>query len=188
MKKIIFRNSDYRQYREKFYDIMNENYDITFVFRHNEFPKKFKGFGLDEKYNSFFRDKTFMFNFFKILTDDYDMFLTAIPKSMLSLIGILFSKIRRKRVLIWEENWFFESKKNLKNVIKFLLLKFIYFLSDRIYVTSTKTKKFLNKKYGVPINKMIIGLQASMDLKIYESASSQKKIVKNLSFSFTLVD
>ena len=70
-----------------------------------------------------------------------DIFISSFLLSNYTIMGVIFSKILKKRIIVWEE--FLYSKKSAKNVLKFNIRKIISQFVDAHFVMGNPQKKAL---------------------------------------------
>ena len=179
MAKRIFRNSDFRSYRIPFYDNLCVKNDIRFIFKHNEVPEKYNHISLSASKSSFWNDRTFMRKCIRMLLSEYDIFVASLPTSSISVFGILFSKLKRRKVILWVERWHVPSGKGLKTVLKRRYIKFIYNLADSYFVGGTKSEEFVLDFVKADSSTVFKGLQANLDLSRFNPSNINIQIPKD---------
>lgn len=178
MAKVIFRNSDFREYRVPFYDSLCKKHQVRFIFRYFKAPEKYDYISVREG-RSFFTDRKFLCDYMKLLLSDFDVFITSLPSHPISFLGILIAKLRFKKVIIWMEEWLEPSKRGIKRKWKFLLYKQALYMADAFYVTSTKAEKFLKSLIKRKNSVVFKTLQANTDMSLFTPKSPHLFVPKD---------
>jgi glycosyltransferase involved in cell wall biosynthesis len=169
MAKLIFRNSDFRSYRIPFYDNLCAKYDVRFIFKHNEVPAGYDYISLSRSKSSFWKDRAFIQKYIKMLLSDYDVYVASLPTSSISVFGIIFSKIKRRKIVLWVERWLVPTGTGFKMALKRRYLKFIYSLADSYFVSGTKAEEFVLDFVKADRSTVFKALQANLDLSRVDS-------------------
>ena len=139
--KIFWCHPALMDYRKPFFDLVNKKYFLKFYF---EQRSKIKS-----DYDCIYRKKQnrrLIIDDFRVLyrgIKDSDIFISSFLGTYLSVIGMIFAKILGKKVIIWEEIWFFHKK--IKFRVKYFIFKFIIKLVDAFFVLGDSQRIALEK-------------------------------------------
>lgn len=168
MLRVIFRNSDFRFYRESFFDLLCEKHQVKFVFRHCLTQNKYESISIGNDKSTFWSDPNFLIAYANWLFSKFDVFVTSLPTHPISLVGTIISKLRRRGVVYWIEGWNEPKGKGSKILVKRLYYKYVLKLADSYFVTSTKAEEFIVTFTKTDRSRIFKSLQANLDLSVYE--------------------
>lgn len=163
--KILWRHPNFREYRVPLFDSLNSEYEIRFLLtRASEW---------DEKYNHVIfcsnDDKSIWFDFQslktflnELITENYEILISSFSTSSATFIATLVAKLRRKKVIIWEENWI--RKTGARHKLGYLLLRYFYFLLVDAFFACGQCQKEYLESFGVKEKKIFIANESSPDI------------------------
>jgi len=168
-KKILFLNPSVRDYRVPFYDLLNQEYDVKFLFYHSDYWIKDKfpemkrwNYQILREYRFFGYTRGFTPHLiWKFFTEDYDVAINQDVFSFASHVGFLITKLRGKKWISWEEMWIYPKNKLARIIYPYH--KFILNHSDACVAAGSKAKILL-EKVGVKQNKIFIGPNSAKNL------------------------
>ncbi|HML05514.1 MAG TPA: glycosyltransferase family 4 protein [Methanobacterium sp.] len=150
--KIIFVHNTPMWYRRPFFNLLGQIYDINFIFTHMNISKEIYGVELDNKIEGMENTNYMVIkNYFKIAWGaiiesfgNYDIFVggswDSLPEIVETAFYFTISKFRRKKFIIWSEDWSWKIKSRKRKLIK-PFVRFIIKNSDAILVPGTKQKE-----------------------------------------------
>jgi len=179
-KKILILHNIIAPYRIPLFNRLNEKYQITVYFcktktKERKWNHSNKDFNFKFKILPVFDIGPFFFNytiFFEMMKNKYDIYLVSddYPIVLSTLITYFFSKIYKKKFIIWSEsidNRYIKNKKSkfskkilIKLLDSFIKLyrKYIYKNTDFFIGYSNKAKQYL-LNFRIPKEKIIYGIQ-----------------------------
>jgi glycosyltransferase involved in cell wall biosynthesis len=159
--KILFIHNTAMGYRRPFFKKLSEIYDIKFIFTHIHASKDIYSLEISNKIEglegvNYKILKNYLGIAFGVLKEsmaDYQVLIGGnwdnLPELIETLIFFTISKIRRKKYVIWSEEWEWEvislKKRLIKPIIKLLVKK-----SDAIIVPGTKHKEYFVSLGAIP--------------------------------------
>ena len=162
--KILWKHPNLRDYRLPLFDYLASKYEIHFLFTRPSFwDWKYRHTILSSKKNNL-QNSTFSTKLFItcLIRLEYDVLICSFIHSYHTLLSVIIAKLRRRKVIIWEERWV--KKKTFKSEILDLAIKVVYLrLIDAFFVCGLRQKKIL-KWLGASENKIFIANESSVDL------------------------
>ncbi len=151
--KILFIHNTAMEYRKPFFKKLSKIYDINFVFTHTHASKDIYSLEISNEIDgmdgvNYKILKNYLGIAWGVLKEsmaDYQVIIGGnwdnVPELVETLIFFTISKIRRKKYVLWSEEWGWEAisfkKKLIMPIIKLLVKK-----SDAIIVPGTKHKEY----------------------------------------------
>lgn len=151
LKKIFWSHPKLRDYRMPFFDLLNQRYQITFFFNYQG--------EINSNLNAFVsRTGSRRLNIIEIIyfykqIKKADVFISSHLLKNPTLIGILFSVLLRKRIIIWEELSYLHD--DFKKKVKYVIIKYIAKFVDCFYVAGLIQRSIL-MNLGIPSKKIYV--------------------------------
>jgi glycosyltransferase involved in cell wall biosynthesis len=174
MEKIIFIQPGYAaHYRRPLFDRLRENYSLSLIFISGRFtyPSLDKGnikcrvLYLHSEKDVFWPLRLLRF----ILLTKVDVIIASIPTLMATPLLFLVGKLRRKKIIIWTENWNlgyeYLQKPMIYRKLRFLQYKVIIWGADAIIVHGTYSLNY-HLNLGIKKSKLFIANHSSFDLSL----------------------
>jgi len=158
-KKIFWIHPQLRNYRMPLFEIMDKKYNITFYFLEwTENDKKYKHFKRCEKGYHYFFERFLGLNLKDIISiargvKKNDIVISSSMGSPFSFIALIFSRLFRKKIIIWQEE-FHLSNETIQN-IKHIIYKIIHRFINSYYMMGIEQSMFL-QSLGVKKEKIFI--------------------------------
>lgn len=151
MVKIIFIHNTAMWYRRPFFNLLSKIYDIKFIFTHLDVSKEIYDVKIQDKIEGMEADYVVLNNYLNVAfgviresLGDYDILVggswDSLPEIIETSIYFTLSKLRRKKFILWTEDWNWKVKSNKRIFVKFFA-KIIVKNSDAILVPGTKQKE-----------------------------------------------
>ena len=166
MTRILFIHNTAMWYRQQFFKELSEKYDISFVFTHMSISKEIYDVELSNKillfqnvnYKVLNNYWGIAFGVIKEAMGKYDIVVGGnwdnFPEIIETIFYFTIAKIRRKKFILWSEEWDWKVKSYKRRIID-PFINFIVRKSDSIVVPGTKHKEnFLN--IGAEADKIFI--------------------------------
>lgn len=159
-QKILFLHPEANAYRKEFFNLLNNNLDITFAFTggHNwvrRIPEarnwKYKNF---RPYKFIGYRGEFTPGIFFELIRDYDIIVSSIITSFPTHLSFLIAKLLKKRFILFDELWMWPG--SFFANLAFPYARYIAKHSDAILVSGTKAREFFIQRLGVSEDKIFI--------------------------------
>lgn len=153
--KILFIHPTLRNYRIQLFYKLHNKYKIKFIFLEQkrggiEIPDNWNYHNFDlEKGKKIvsFKNMINWLNFcFFLLKEDYDIIISSPAESFSSVISLIISKIKQKKIILWGELWQFQTK-ILFNLLQFKLKLFFLKRGNAIIGSGEKSSNFYMKYY-----------------------------------------
>lgn len=150
--RITFIHNTAMWYRRPFFNLISQSYDIKFVFTHLNVSKEIYDVKISDKIEGMENvDYVILKNYFNIAfgvineaLQDYDIIVGGSWDSLPEIIETIFyftiAKLRRKKFILWTEDWNWKIKSSKRKVVKHFA-KFIIKNSHAILVPGTKQKE-----------------------------------------------
>jgi glycosyltransferase involved in cell wall biosynthesis len=150
--RIIFIHNTAMWYRRPFFNILSQKYDIKFIFTHLDVSKEVYDVEISDKIEGMENvDYVILKNYLNIAfgvinesLGDYDIIIGGSWDSLSEIIETTFfftiAKIRRKKFILWTEDWNWKIKSTKRKILKHFA-KIIIKNSDAILVPGTKQKE-----------------------------------------------
>jgi len=143
-KKYLFLNPSSSHYRKGFYQELSKLINVKFLFYFKD-AETCKGINYEilkgeHKIPCYVRGFTPMIAW-KALTEDYDVIINSDPFSFATHITFLIAKLRRKKFVIWNENWVDPKTKSAKFINPYI--NYIISHTDLCIAAGTKAMKWL---------------------------------------------
>ena len=160
MTRILFIHNTAMWYRIEFFRQLSMKYDLELIFTHMQVIKDVYDGNVDgnikslEGVNYKILDNSHGFakGLIARLFSDYDVVVggswDCIQELVESLFILLISKLRRKKLVIWREDWDWPRENNLKQRILDLSIKLLTRSADAVLVPGSLHSKYF-KKLGV---------------------------------------
>ncbi len=152
-KRIFWSHPQLRDYRKALFDLVNDKYKVKFFFqRRGQIPNNYDvTYGKRGIANCGLTIYDII-NLYKGVKES-DIFITSFLSSYYSIIGIIFTKIFNKKVIIWEEmSYFF---KGFRYTFKYLCLKQIAKWVDAFFVLG-RPQQLALQKFGVRTEQIFV--------------------------------
>ena len=102
-----------RNYRLELFEKLNINYDIKFIFTEYDPRNEPKWLNIPNEWKSEVISVRTITNWLRfiilLLKDDYELMIVGPAEKNYSLISIIISKIRTKKIILWGEGWYWSS-------------------------------------------------------------------------------
>jgi glycosyltransferase involved in cell wall biosynthesis len=162
---IEFITSALRNYNLEFYEKLSRQYSVKFIFtRHGE-TGEFGGLNVPESWNyenitikylnSFYvyDVKNWLRLMIALLRDNYDLIVTSPAEVNFSLLALIISKIRFKKIIFRGEVWHWQSNKITRRLYFYVLIKWMMKQGNAVIAMGEKQHAFyvcaLKKKTGI---------------------------------------
>ena len=182
-QKILFIHPEANEYRKEFFNLLNENLDITFAFTggHNwgeKIPEaknwKYKNF---KPYKFIGYQGEFAPVIFFELIKDYDIIVSSIITSFPTHFSFLVAKMLGKKFVLFDELWMWPGTFLAKLALPYA--KYIARHSDAILAAGTKAKEYYVNKLGVCEEKVFICQNSAEDLSKQKISQEKFEEIKN---------
>jgi len=182
-QKILFIHPEANEYRKEFFNLLNENLDITFAFTggHNWVEKipesknwKYKNF---KPYKFIGYQGEFAPGIFFELIKDYDIIVSSIITSFPTHFSFLIAKLLRKKFILFDELWMWPNTFLAKLALPYA--KHIARHSDAILAAGTKAKEYYVNELSVSEKKVFICQNSAEDLSKQEISQEKFENIKN---------
>ncbi len=114
-----------------------------------------------------------------LMTNNYQVIVSSIPLSPQTLISLLASKVRRRKCVLWVEDWSIRVPISLKAKLRFypmFALKMCILRSvDAIVVEGTAQKRHL-QKLNIPDEKVFFSNHCSLDYSRIDSQNLKQRL------------
>ena len=147
--RILWCHPRLMDYRKPLFDLMSKKYNVTFLFqKEND--------GVVNNYNAFHFGKSKLKNYVILYKkiSEVDIYISSFIWKDYSILGISFAKLYKKKIILWEEKWYWENI-NFKIYIKNFLSKFIGRFVDAFYVVGDIQQKGL-ESVGIKKEKIFV--------------------------------
>lgn len=185
-QKILFIHPEANAYRKEFFNLLNEDLDITFAFTggHNWVEKipeaknwKYKNF---KPYKFVGYQGEFAPGIFFELIKDYDIIVSSIITSFPTHFSFLIAKMLGKKFVLFDELWMWPGIFLAKLALPYA--KFIARHSDAILAAGTKAKEYYINGLGADEKKVFICPNSAEDLSkqviIQKKVDEIKRVIK----------
>jgi glycosyltransferase involved in cell wall biosynthesis len=200
--RVAFIQPAYAKYRRPFFEKFSNYYDTTFFFIERSPPhlwdnhsQKFPSpLQLDGKkpvshmvhparerlsFRRLYLAKKYLDLLLLLIINNYEVIVTSISYSPQTFISLLVSKIRKRKCVLWIEEWSIIQPEPLISRLRFYLLIMLKFCVlrnvDAIVVEGTPQKKHL-KNFNVPDEKIFFSNHCSLDYSRFESKNLKQKL------------
>lgn len=150
--RLLFFHSEVRSYRVPLFELLNENYDVTFIFLHQTHyalstpeaskwrytylkPKKLPGYSADACPS--------VVSYLLKNRHNYDVVIFSGIFSFATHIGLPLAKFLGKKTIIWDETWVLPKNFNSKIISPYL--KFLIHRADALIEAGSRTREFYIK-------------------------------------------
>lgn len=176
MQKILFLQPGYAHYRRPLFDRLSESYNILFVFIRGQFTypsfdKGNKGWNiicLHSEKHLFWPLKLVWL----LLFTEADVIISSLPTSVGSALLYLVSKLRKKKFILWTENWNFSyeylQRPEMYWKLRYAQYKFLVRKANALVVHGNHSY-YYHLGLGIPTDKAFVANHSSLDLSIHES-------------------
>jgi len=180
----------YTKYNEPLFEMLQHSYCIDFFFLNSgDCSKKLisaKQFTDSKKYASFF-SKKFLFLLFDLIKKRHDVIITSCISTQ-TLISMIASKIIRRRLILWIEEWYVPKPKSSKAFIRFSLRNTIAKLflqnASAIVVEGSPQRRWV-KNFGVTDKKVFQANISSNDHSKLKSSNLRQTM--NIENAFVIL-
>ncbi|MCC7559620.1 MAG: glycosyltransferase family 4 protein [Methanobacterium sp.] len=150
--RIVFIHNTAMWYRRPFFSLLSEIYPIKFVFTHLDVSKEIYDVEIDDKIDGMKNvDYTILKNYLSIAfgviresLGDYDIIVggswDSLPEIIETTLYFVIAKLRRKKFVLWTEDWNWNIKTTKRKLVKFFA-RIIVKNSDAIILPGTKQKE-----------------------------------------------
>ena len=150
--RIVFIHNTAMWYRRPFFSLLSEIYLIKFVFTHLDVSKEIYDVEIDDKIDGMKNvDYTILKNYLSIAfgviresLGDYDIIVggswDSLPEIIETTLYFVIAKLRRKKFVLWTEDWNWNIKTTKRKLVKFFA-RIIVKNSDAIILPGTKQKE-----------------------------------------------
>lgn len=157
MTRILFIHNTLMWYRMEFFKLVNERYDLELVFSHMQVINDIYDGSADSTIRSLRDVKVkvlenkngFASGLISRLFSDYDVVIGGSWDSIQELIESLFilaiAKIRRKKFIIWREDWDWPRDSSIKQKVLNICIKLLTGCADGILVPGSLHKRYFAK-------------------------------------------
>ena len=142
-----------RNYRLGLFEKLQKQYSIKFIF--SEHREGSSGLGIPQSWNYEAIDisqKNSLLNWLRLakvlFTDNYDLILTSPAETHYSLLALLISKLRFKRIVFWGESWYWRHNSTKLRFYYYVLIKWMLEQGDTIIATGEKQCAFYTRTLG----------------------------------------
>jgi len=153
--KILFIHPTLRNYRIELFEKLHQKFDITYLFLQQkrggiDLPSNWNYSIIDLDYGlDFFKNlKNWLSFTFKLFKEEYDIIIASPAESLDSIIALLITKLKKKKIIFWGESWYYPSNISLR-YLRFKLVMFLLSLGDAVIgsgnISSEFYKKFIKK-------------------------------------------
>lgn len=176
MKKIIFLQPSYAHYRKPLFDRLNQTFDVLFIFTvgqftYSSFDKGNKGWNticLHSEKHLFWPLKLLWI----LLFTEADVIISSLPTSVGSALSYLVSKLRKKKFILWTENWNFSyeyfNRPEIYRRLRYAQYKFIVRNANAVVVHGNHSY-YYHLGLGIPTDKAFVANHSSFDLSVQKS-------------------
>ena len=191
--RLIFVQPGYSSYRQPLLEKLKENYDVTIFFvkdpkstfsgNHNMEPTERLSVSREKV---FFNYLLLIGRYFDLLLlmmkNDYSVIVTSISISPQTLIALLISKIKRKKLVYWVEEWFLPKRRNLREWMKLfpiiLAAKIVLGNANAIVVEGKPQFKYV-RNFNVPKERIFFSNHSSLDFSKFDGVDLRDKLEFN---------
>lgn len=150
--RIVFIHNTAMWYRRPFFSLLSEIYPIKFVFTHLDVSKEIYDVEIDDKIEGIKNvDYTVLKNYLGIAfgvinesSGDYDIIVggswDSLPEIIETTLYFAIAKLRRKKFVLWTEDWNWNLKTTKRRLVK-LFAQIIIKKSDAIILPGTKQQE-----------------------------------------------
>jgi glycosyltransferase involved in cell wall biosynthesis len=150
--RIVFIHNTAMWYRRPFFSLLSQIYPIKFVFTHLDVSKEIYDVEIDDKIEGMKNvDYTILKNYLGIAfgvikesSGDYDIIVggswDSLPEIIETTLYFAIAKLRRKKFVLWTEDWNWNLKTIKRRLVKFFA-QIIVRKSDAIILPGTKQKE-----------------------------------------------
>lgn len=150
--RIVFIHNTAMWYRRPFFSLLSQIYPIKFVFTHLDVSKEIYDVEIDDKIEGMKNvDYTILKNYLGIAfgvikesSGDYDIIVggswDSLPEIIETTLYFAIAKLRRKKFVLWTEDWNWNLKTTKRRLVKFFA-QIIVRKSDAIILPGTKQKE-----------------------------------------------
>lgn len=176
MKKIVFLQPGYAHYRKPLFDRLNQTFDVLFIFTGGQFTypsfdKGNKGWNticLHSEKHLFWPLKLLWL----LLFTEADVIISSVPTSVGSALSYLVSKLRKKKFILWTENWNFSytylGRPEIYRKLRYMQYKFIVRKANAVIVHGNHSRHY-QIGIGVPTDNLFVANHSSFDLSVHGS-------------------
>ena len=188
--KIFFLQPAYAHYRNKFFELLSNHYNIIYFFERSK--RTYPGQTNMPNISHCFLDLQFKFSsigiLYYLLKEKPEIVITSVSSSFRSLISQLYTQIFNKRLILWVEEWTTISTNSsgqnatskIKIKIRSIVSEMVIKYSSAIVTSGTASYNYIRSK-GVDKNKIFISIQSTPDLGkhigLKESINNSSKYV-----------
>ncbi|KKH59373.1 hypothetical protein DU74_02225 [Methanosarcina mazei] len=173
MIKILFLHNTAMWYRTPFFRELTKLYKVKFVFTKMETIRKIRFVEVSDvvkelhglNYKIIRNYWGIPIGLFKEMTSDsYDIIIDSLESPIKTALTFTFSKIMRKPILFWSEEWCWNKNDSI-NKLRSPFLKFLVSHSDGILVPGTIHKKYFISLGALPENIFIVPNASNISVK-----------------------
>lgn len=176
MQKILFLQPGYAHYRKPLFDRLSESFSVLFVFIRGQltypsFDKGNKGWNiiyLHSEKRLFWPLKLLWL----LLFTEADIIISSMPTSVGSALSYLVSKLRKKKFILWTENWNFSyeylNRPEIYRRLRYAQYKFIVRNANAVVVHGNHSY-YYHLGLGIPTDKAFVANHSSFDLSVQKS-------------------
>lgn len=165
--KIAFSHPELRDYREPFFDGILKTFDVRFLFHKIPYSEKYPYSYIGTERRNIWLDKRAMANILKeLLVVDYDVLFSSHTTSLITVIGSTIAKLRKKKIVIWEEAWFFNGN-GVKPTVRRFLKRVISSTANALFLTGSRAVETHKRLTRVNSSKIFSTVQCSLDQRLY---------------------
>ncbi len=184
--KILWKHPNLRDYRIPLFDKLYHQYSIHFLFtRTSVWDDKYKHTILEKrKETEKKRFANYRILLRHVIRDDYDVFIASFLYAPLTLLAVPISKLRKKKVIIWEEKWLLKSSfkaRILDFFVRFLFVKFV----DAFFVCGDCQKNYWIQR-GVSPDIIFVAPESSIDISLFKQVEVNLDIEELKKFKIIL--
>jgi len=176
MQKILFLQPGYAHYRRPLFDRLSESYNILFVFIRGQltYPSIDKG---NKGWNiiCLHSEKHLLWHLklvWLLLFTEADVIISSLPTSVGSALSCLVSKLRKKKFILWTENWNFSyeylQRPEMYRKLRYAQYKFILNKAKAVVVHGNHSYNF-HLGLNIPEEKLFVANHNSFDLSVQNS-------------------
>jgi len=165
MVMIEFIHPSLMNYRLELFEKLHKKYNIKFIFVMHDPRKEFGGINIPSGWNSeniFLKGfltsssiyrKGSLINYLhfikRLLTDDYGLMITGPLEMPYSLVSIVISKLRSRKVIVWGEGWYWPEDISYRRLYLYnKIIKSVLRKVDAVIATGKKSQEFYKKILG----------------------------------------
>lgn len=150
--RIVFIHNTAMWYRRPFFSLLSEIYPIKFIFTHLDVSKEIYDVEIDDKIDGmknvdYIILKNYLSIAFGVIREslgDYDIIVggswDSLPEIIETTLYFVIAKLRRKKFVLWTEDWNWNIKTTKRKLVKFFA-RIIVKNSDAIILPGTKQKE-----------------------------------------------